>query len=213
VRQLLDYLRPLYGECWDRAFEAKLLADFELPVGTRLRALSRGQFMKAALVSSLAYRPPLVVLDEPFAGLDPLVRDEFLTGLLELTGTEGWTVWISSHDIEEVERFADRVAIVNQGRVELQDEVETLKARFREVEVVLENEVPAPAELPAGWLNFRLDGRVARFTDRDYDETRSSGECRGFFPGLVRCEARPLNLREVFVALAKSWRGPRNPES
>ena len=77
VPQLLDYVRPLYGKYWDRDFEKKMLADFDLPLKTRLKSLSRGQRMKASLLSSLAYRPQLVVLDEPFSGLDPLVRDEF----------------------------------------------------------------------------------------------------------------------------------------
>ncbi len=207
VPQLLGYLRPMYGECWDRDFERKLLADFDLPLKTRLRSLSRGQFMKAALVSSLAYRPCLVVLDEPFSGLDPLVRDEFLTGLLELTETEGWTVWISSHDIEEVERFADRVAILDNGRIDLQDDVDAIHARFRAVELHFDEEASPPSALPGHWLNFRLQGRVARFTDSNYDESRNSDDCRRLFPGPARSEVRPMNLREIFVALAKSYRG------
>ena len=127
VPQLLDYVRPLYGVLWDREFEKKMLADFNLPLKTPLKSLSRGQRMKASLLSSLAYRPQLVVLDEPFSGLDPLVRDEFLSGLLELTEKEGWTVWVSSHDIEEVERFADRVVILNAGRVDLEESVDSLQ--------------------------------------------------------------------------------------
>jgi ABC-2 type transport system ATP-binding protein len=206
VPQLLDYLRPMYGEHWDRDFEKKLLADFDLPLKTKLRSLSRGQWMKASLVSSLAYRPRLVVLDEPFSGLDPLVRDEFLSGLLELTETEGWTVWISSHDIEEVERFADRVAILNNGRVDLQDDVEAIQSRFRAVELGLPDEAAAPSSTPENWLNLQIQGRVARFTDSNYDESRSNEECRRLFPSLVRHEVRTMNLREIFVALAKSYR-------
>jgi ABC-2 type transport system ATP-binding protein len=209
VPQLLDYVRPMYGEHWDRDFERKLLADFDLPLKTKLRSLSRGQWMKASLVASLAYRPRLVVLDEPFSGLDPLVRDEFLSGLLELTETEGWTVWISSHDIEEVERFADRVAILNNGRVDLQDDVETVQARFRAVELVLPDETAAPSGLPESWLNFQIHGRVARFTDSNYDESRSNADCHRLFPTLARREVRTMNLREIFVALAKSYRGQR----
>ena len=212
VPQLLDYVRPMYGKHWDRDFEKKLLAEFELPLKTKLRSLSRGQAMKAALVSSLAYRPQLVVLDEPFSGLDPLVRDEFLTGLLELTETEGWTVWISSHDIEEVERFADRVAILNNGRIDLQDDVEAIQARFRAVELVLDQEIPVPAGLPPQWLNFQLKGRSARFTDSNYDESRSTADCQSLLPGVLSRQVRPMNLREIFVALAKSYRGQREPQ-
>ncbi|MEK7950897.1 ABC transporter ATP-binding protein [Luteolibacter soli] len=213
VPQLLDYVRPMYGEHWDRDFEKKLLADFDLPLKTKLRSLSRGQWMKASLVSSLAYRPRLVVLDEPFSGLDPLVRDEFLSGLLELTETEGWTVWISSHDIEEVERFADRVAILNNGRVDLQDDVEAIQSRFRAIEIGLSDESASPSGIPENWLNLQVQGRIARFTDSNYDESSSNVDCRRLFPGLVRHEARPINLREIFVALAKSYRSQRQGKS
>jgi len=206
VTQLLDYLRPMYGKHWDRDFERQLIQQFDLPTGSRLKNLSRGQKMKVSLLSSLAYRPQLVVLDEPFSGLDALVRDEFLTGLLELTETAGWTVWISSHDIEEVERFADRVAILNAGKVDLQEDVESLQARFRSVEVVLENE-PAgqPKPLPS-WLNLQTAGRTVRYADSNYAESSSLATIRAHFPTALRHEARPMSLREIFVALAKTYR-------
>jgi ABC-2 type transport system ATP-binding protein len=206
VAQFLDYLRPMYPGQWDAGFEKKLLAQFDLPRGACLKSLSRGQKMKAALLSSLAYRPQLVVLDEPFSGLDPLVRDEFLTGLLELTETEGWTVWISSHDIEEVERFADRVAILNAGRVDLEEDVASLQGRFRAVEVVTEGDITPPREIPATWLNFQSAGRSARFTDTRYDESRVLETVRAQFPTTLHHDAQPMTLREIFVALAKTYR-------
>ena len=206
VTALLDYLRPMYGKHWDRGFEKRLLEQFDLPLRTPLKNLSRGQKMKAALLSSLAYRPQLVVLDEPFSGLDALVRDEFLTGLLELTESEGWTVWISSHDIEEVERFADRVAILNAGRVDLEENVESLQQRFRSVEVVVESEIRGQVGTPESWLNFQTSGRTARFTDSNHDEARILTTIREHFPTALRHEARPMSLREIFVALAKTYR-------
>ncbi len=208
VPKLMNFLRPMYGKHWDRDFEQKMIAAFELPLKTTLGAMSRGQRMKAALLSALAYRPQLVVLDEPFSGLDALVRDEFLSGLLELTEAEGWTVWISSHDIEEVERFADRVAIINAGTVDLQEEVESLRERFRSVELWFDDTVPTllPA-VPETWLNFKSEGRTINFIDTKYDEHRSPAVLAHSFPGHRRLEARPMTLREIFVALARSYRG------
>jgi ABC-2 type transport system ATP-binding protein len=207
VSQLLDYLRPMYGAHWDRGFEKKMLSDFDLPQKTKIGSLSRGQFMKTALLSSLAYRPQLVVLDEPFAGLDPLMRDEFLSGLLELTEAEGWTVWISSHDMEEVERFADRVAMLDHGTVRLEDDVAAIQSRFRTVELVLADEASPPPDPQPSWADLRVSGRGVRFTDMDYDEPRSREACRAAYPNLVRHESRPMNLREIFVALAREHRG------
>ncbi len=93
VAYFLAYLRPFYPT-WDEIREKELLRQFELPLDRKLKHLSRGMRMKAALASSLAYRPKLIVLDEPFTGLDPLVRDEFIQGLLE--NAEGTTMLISS---------------------------------------------------------------------------------------------------------------------
>lgn len=210
VSQLLDYLRPMYPD-WDRGFEKKLLADFELPMTTPLRSLSRGQRMKAALLSSLAYRPKLVVLDEPFSGLDPLVRDEFLHGLLELTEREGWTVFISSHDIEEVERLADRVAIIDRGRIQLDESAESLQERFRSIEVQLDEEPPAIPDLPRHWINLQQSGRSLRYVDTDFDRERQDEILKVHFPRALRHDAHAMSLREIFVALARTYRLQSNP--
>lgn len=211
VPQLLDYVRPMYGELWDRNFEQKMLKDFDLPMKTKLKSLSRGQRMKAALLSSLAYRPKLVVLDEPFSGLDPLVRDEFLSGLLELTETEGWTVWISSHDIEEVERFADRVVVLNDGQVDLEEDIDTLSARFREIDIHFDHEVPA-IEQNTQWLNFCVSGRTARYVDTSFEVNASLDKLRARFPDAIRINDRVMSLREIFVALAKNYRLSKGSE-
>jgi len=95
VAYFMNYLKPFYPT-WDNAFAAELLHQFDLPMDRKLKHLSRGMRMKAALASSLAYRPKLIVLDEPFTGLDPLVRDELIEGLLD--SAESTTILISSHD-------------------------------------------------------------------------------------------------------------------
>ena len=205
VRQLLDYCRPLYPT-WDTAFEGKLLKDFELPPATKLKHLSRGMRMKAALLSSLVYRPKLVVLDEPFSGLDPLVRDEFIRGLLELTEEEGWSVFVSSHDIEEVERLADQVAIIDRGRLRLSESAESLQARFRTVEVTLAEETKPATELPESWLNLEIAGRVARFVDAAHQPAALAEAIRRVWPNARDHDATPMTLRQVFVALARTYR-------
>src|SRR5215831_11628125 len=102
VEYFMEYLRPFYPG-WDDARASELLRQFDLPLDRKLRHLSHGMRMKAMLASSLAYRPALIVLDEPFTGLDPLVRDEVIEGLLPRT--EDTTVFISSHDLAEIESF------------------------------------------------------------------------------------------------------------
>jgi ABC-2 type transport system ATP-binding protein len=209
VEQFLAYCRPFYPT-WDAAFEGQLLRQFDLPPGQRLNRLSRGMRMKAALLSSLAYRPRLLVLDEPFAGLDPLVREEFVQGVLELTADEGWTIFIASHDVDEVERLADWVAFINDGRLQFAEPVATLLDRFRQVEVTLpgpapEALTPAPGMLPPEWLQPEHAGHVVRFVDTGYGDGEEA-RIRSCFAGAIEVTATPMPLRSIFVALARSYR-------
>ncbi|MBK8091055.1 MAG: ABC transporter ATP-binding protein [Verrucomicrobiaceae bacterium] len=206
VKQFLDYCRPLYPN-WDKAFEGQLLKQFDLPLTTKLKDLSRGMRMKAALLSSLAYRPKLVVLDEPFSGLDPLVRDEFIRGLLELTEQEGWTVFVSSHDIEEVQRLADRIAIINRGSLALDETSDSLQSRFRAVEVVLPDDTRPPTNLPADWLHAETAGRTLRFIhSRHSSDEALAAAVHSTLSASPKPEIRPMSLREIFVALARAYR-------
>ena len=123
--QLIAYVKPFYST-WDDALCRKLQQDLALTAETPLRALSRGTRMKVALLISLAYRPELIILDEPFTGLDPLVRDELIRALLELTGEHHWTTLISSHDIDEIERLADSIAYIDNGRIVFTESVQAL---------------------------------------------------------------------------------------
>jgi ABC-2 type transport system ATP-binding protein len=204
VRQLLDYCRPFYPT-WDTALEKKLLGQFDLPPGRKLKQLSRGMLMKAALLSTLAYRPKLLVLDEPFSGLDPLVRDEFVQGLLETSRLGDWTVLISSHDIEEVERLADHVALLEAGRLRFTETTEALLGRFRRIEVELNQTNATPGALPASWLDWQCVAGRASFVESAYDREATERACRERFPSAT-VQARPLSLREIFVTLARAGR-------
>jgi ABC-2 type transport system ATP-binding protein len=210
VRQLLDYCRPFYPT-WDRELEKTLLAQFALPENRKLSQLSRGMLMKASLLSSLAYRPKLLVLDEPFSGLDPLVRDEFIRGVLEVSAQGEWTVFVSSHDIEEVERLADRIAMIENGRLRLNETTEALQARFRQVEVTLGDATPNLLAPPAAWVEVQQAGNLVRFIDTAYDRVQTEAACRERFPDAA-VVARPMTLREIFLVLARTGRSLR-PEA
>lgn len=203
VRQLLDYCRPFYPT-WDRDLEAKLLREFDLPEHRKLAQLSRGMLMKAVLLSSLAYRPKLLLLDEPFSGLDPLARHEFINGLIEAAELGEWTVLVSSHDIDDVERLVDRAIVIDGGRLVLQQTTDELAARFRRVEVELDGEAAGSAALPT-WWEFERRGARVRFVDSAFSSVATEAACRERFPS-ARVVAQPMSLREIFVTLARQGR-------
>src|SRR5690606_33437716 len=98
-------------------YAEELRQAFDLNANARIKTLSRGQRARAGLLAALAHRPPLLVLDEPSSGLDPVVRRDILAAIIRTIAEEGRTVLFSSHLLDEVERVADRVAIINQGRI------------------------------------------------------------------------------------------------
>jgi ABC-2 type transport system ATP-binding protein len=198
---LLDYLRPFYPT-WDSDLCRRLQVDLGLTMATPLRHLSRGTRMKAALLASLAYRPELVILDEPFTGLDPMVRDELIRALLELPGERPCTVLISSHDIDEVERLADWVGFIDAGRLTLAEAVESVLQRFRLIEVTGDNGAPVMPSTEH-WLPQGTVGRMLRFIDADYASPDARARIAAAFPG-ADVRDSPLSLREIFVALARS---------
>lgn len=113
--------------------------------------------MKVALLCTLAPRPRLLIMDEPFSGMDALVKDELVHGLLEFSSNEGWSVLLCSHDIGEVELLADSVGFLDHGRLIISEPLDLLRDRFRWVEVMMNGgglELSSPAS-PRGFASCR----------------------------------------------------------
>ena len=224
VKQYLDYLAPFYP-MWNLG---DLVTRLDLPLDRKLKHLSRGMLMKAALASVLAFSPQLIVMDEPFSGLDPLVRDELIEALIAHTRAIGATVLISSHDLAEIEAFATHIGFLHQGSFLFDEELSTLTARFREVTVTFAPTVtpssvegqpamitsaaitlpPAPS---AAWLLPEVIGNNVRFTHTQADTENIQAQVAAAFPSATAVQVLPMNLRSIFLALAKSGRVPVAP--
>src|SRR6516225_6561090 len=206
VGALLDYLREFYPT-WDRDLENSLVRQFDLPLDRKIKALSRGMKMKLALAGALAFHPRLILLDEPFGGLDPLVRDQLIEGLLERAQES--TIFISSHDLAEIESFATHVGYLEQGRLLFSDEMTPLSARFREVELTLETPLPLPAGLPASWLQASSAGAVVRFVDSQFEAEKCAADIRNSFGNVRDAAYRAMGLRAIFLAMARKSGGAK----
>jgi ABC-2 type transport system ATP-binding protein len=203
VGAFLEYLRPFYPS-WDRALEDEMIRQFDLPRERKLGNLSRGMRMKAALASALAYHPKLIVLDEPFTGLDPLVRDELIQGLLERA--EESTIFVSSHDLAEIESFASHVGYLEQGRLRFSEELAQLVERFREVQVTFDGAPRLPEKAPVNWMQLSSSAAVVRFVESRFESERTSAAIRGVFGEVRDVTFSPMTLREIFLAMAKAGR-------
>jgi len=118
VDELIRYSRAFY-DGWDDAYAEELRHAFALDASAKVGTLSKGQKARAGLLIALAHRPELLVLDEPSSGLDPIVRRDILEAIIRTIADEGRTVLFSSHLLEEVERVADHVTMISNGRIVL----------------------------------------------------------------------------------------------
>jgi ABC-2 type transport system ATP-binding protein len=207
VRAYLDYLRPLYPN-WDRDLEWQVVHDLHLPPDRKIADLSHGMRMKMALACALPFRPKLLILDEPFSGLDPLARDEFIEGVLRHAGE--MTILISSHELSEVESFATHVGFVEDGRMLFQESLEALQARLRSVRLVLEHEAAVPATPPETWLDITASGNVLSFVDTHYAEEGAQARLAALVPGVRRIDVEPVPLRAMFKSMARARRNRRS---
>ena len=156
VGELMRYTQAFYSN-WDAVYAEELREAFDLDINARIKNLSRGQRARAGLLIALAHRPELLVLDEPSSGLDPVVRRDILGAIIRTIADEGRTVLFSSHLLDEVERVADRVAIIHQGRILLTAPMDEIKETHRRMTLRFGQPHDRPPSL-IGTLSFEGHG-------------------------------------------------------
>lgn len=201
--RFLSYLRPFYPS-WDSGLESTILRQAQLPIRRRIRDLSHGMRAKLALVCALSFRPELLVCDEPFSGLDPLARDEFMEILLRHRGET--TLLMSSHELGEIEGMATHVGFIDRGRLLLQESMADLTARVREVSVSTAGETALPRQLPPEWLGVKVAGSEVSFIETLFDEAGLESKITAALGPVRRIETRPVGLRSIFTTMARSIR-------
>ena len=147
IRQYMTYTKAFYPT-WDTTYADGLISQFALDTSQKIKNLSRGQRAKTGLLMALAYRPDLLLLDEPSSGLDPVVRRDMLGAIVRTIAEEGRTVVLSSHLLDEVERVADTIVMIHEGRVILSDPMEQIRASFHRFTLILDAPAATPPALP-----------------------------------------------------------------
>jgi ABC-2 type transport system ATP-binding protein len=196
VRQVIAYTAAFYPH-WNHAFVDKLCDQWHVPLADRVGSLSTGQLQTVGIVLALGHQPELLVLDEPVASLDPSARRQFLRTLLDLLQDHHQTILFSTHITSDLERVAQRVAILGNGRIRFQGDLDDLKDRVKRLRITSRHELPATFAVP-GALRCEVAGSHATVSVADFDE-RMVSEMRKTWDADV--SVNNLNLEEIFVEM------------
>jgi len=194
LQQAIEFARSFYSN-WNTHRCNELVKLFDLDRSKQAKHLSKGQAAKLSLLLALSHDPEILILDEPTSGFDPLVREEFLEGVLAVTSERQQTVLFSSHTLSDVQRLADSVAIMHEGKLLLHSPVDALLEKTKRIRAVLEDE-SAARQTPPGMVFQQLRGRewtitVENFASEQVEFIRSRNR-------VSQVDVLDLNLDDVF---------------
>lgn len=170
VEEVIGFCRSMY-ETWNDQTCRRMLELFALDPRKKVKHLSKGMLVKLALLLAVSHDPEVLVLDEPMSGLDPLVREEFLDGVLRTICQREQTVLFSTHTLDDVQRLADTVGILNDGCLLVNRTIEELLATTKRIRATLDDG-SRPQRLPAGAIWQRIDGREWLVTVGDFSSKK-----------------------------------------
>jgi len=196
VGELTRFTSSFYPT-WQDEKCSELLDRFELDRSKKVKELSKGMVAKLALTLALAHDPELLVLDEPTGGLDVMVRRDFLESIVRMIQEEGKTVFLSSHVLIDMERVADEIAIIEEGRLVKRATLQELKDKVKKVRLTFRDEPPADLRIE-GARNVARDGREWLVTYDDFTEQKLAGLRK--LP-VSDVQVLDLDLEEIFVVL------------
>jgi ABC-2 type transport system ATP-binding protein len=195
IDELMDYTQAFHPN-WDAAYARELLETFALDPSRKIKELSKGMRAQAGLIAAVAYRPELLILDEPSSGLDALVRRDILDAIVRAVADDGRTVIFSSHLLDEVERMSDHVTMIENGRVSLSGVLDEVRGAYQRSRVHFAEPLDHPPVLDTA-LVMEGGGRAWSVVHSGSPEQfRQSVVARG---GEV-VESRDATLEEIFLA-------------
>jgi ABC-2 type transport system ATP-binding protein len=206
VRQVIGFCRSLYEGSWNDETCQRMFELFRLDPNKKVKHLSKGMLVKLSLLLAIAHDPEVLVLDEPMSGLDPIAREEFLDGVLGALCDRGQTVLFSTHTLDDVQRMADTVAVLYEGRLLLHSKIEQLVSTTKRIRAVL-SDGQRPGQVPAGTVWDRIEGREWLITVRDFSPEKVQ-QVRAL-NGVDHVEVIDLGLEDVFKDIVKGQRAAK----
>src|SRR5258706_13137145 len=196
VEEMIRFTAAFFPR-WRRDLEERYLRKFELPADRKIKVLSRGTRTKLLLLLALCRGAELLILDEPTSGLDPAMTEEVLQAIVSHVAGEQLTVFFSSHQIAEVDQIADRIAIIDRGRIALSGALEDLRENYRRIQFVFAGDAPEPAFRAPGIVRVRRERRALTVLAAAGAE-QIVAEARALGP--VSVDVVPVTLEEIFLA-------------
>ncbi len=196
-REVLDYIAAFYPH-WDALLIDELIHRWQLDTDQPTKDLSVGQRQKLGLLAALGNRPELLILDEPAASLDPAARRAFLELILEVVSEGERTVIFSTHILSDLERVADRVAILRDGRIVYDDELDSLKDRVKRMRIIASSDLPRDLGIP-GLLQSKVRGREAVISVICENGSLAKELERRF---AAQVQVQELNLEDIFLEMS-----------
>jgi len=195
-RKLFEFNRSFYVATWSDALARKLITRLELPLDKSYATLSLGNKTKASLINAIAQRSRLLILDEPTTGLDPVVLDELLRILVEDCTADGHTVFLSSHQLNEIEQIADYIGIMDRGKILLEGPLDDIRSRFLRATVTGEN-------LPTTSPSILSTRRERHATQYILQQSPQAFLAELQSQGATIADSTPLSLNEIFLELCR----------
>jgi len=196
-RKLLELNRSFYPDTWSDDLARKVIKRLELPLDTAFMKLSLGNKTKSALACAIAQRSRLLILDEPTTGLDPIALDELLRLLVEDCTADGRTIFLSTHQLAEIEQIADHIGIMDRGRILLEGPLDDIRSSFRRLTVT---GAALPTTNPA-ILSIKQQPHATQYILQSSPEAFAQDLAVN---GATIVESDPMSLNEIFLELCRT---------
>lgn len=194
VKDILEFYQKSYSTFDSNKFH-KINKAFKIPLNLSPKKLSKGMSMRLSLILALCTNPEVLILDEPLSGIDPIVKSQVLRLLIEDSADRNTTIFISSHNLSDLEKICDTIAVMNNGEIKYLNSLETMKCSFRKLQIVFKENIDKKIEDFPGVISSNIIGRVNTIVTSDGEKFKET--LKNY--NLVLCEEIDLSLEDIFI--------------